>query len=177
LSELPAQLGSWRGEEGIAGAIPVVAIPGSDRLERTYSSPSRFDASVLVLYVADQSGTHELVGYQTTPLVQGAPVWVGSRESGKARIRRSETREEGYSIVTFAWYDIDGHVTSSPWDAKFRTAWNVLARGRSNGALVAIRAKYAADEASAREPELRAFVTQMLDSLRSALPKGDFVSA
>ena len=178
LSDLPLQLGAWRGGEGIAGTIPLVPIPGSDRLERIYSSPSGFAANVLVVYVADQSGDRELVGYRTTPLLRGGTtVAVRPRIAGPAEVHRSETREHGYSIVTFAWYDINGHVTPSPRDAKVRTAWDALSRGRSNGALVVIRAEYSPDEAATREPELRGFVEQMLDSLRSALRNGRAAAA
>lgn len=173
LSNLPLQLGAWRGGQGVPGAIPLVAIPGSDRLERVYLSSSRAAASLLVLYVPDQSGAHEVVGYRTTPLLDGTAVSLRAGNAGSVEVRRSEIREGERSIVTFAWYDIDGHVTGSPVNAKLRTGWNALARGRSNGALVAVRAEYlSGDEERAGEPELRALVGQILDSLRSVLPNG-----
>ena len=63
-------------------------------------------------------------------------------------------------------------------NAKLRTGWNALARGTSNGALVAVRAEYLRDEdARAAEPELRALVEQVLDSLRSVLPNGRSAAA
>jgi EpsI family protein len=171
LSSLPLQLGSWAGGEGGANAIPLAEIPGSDRLERAYSPPSRYPANVLVLYVADQSGRSELVGYRTTPLLRdGADVTLRSPKAGPVQVRRSEAIEGDRSTVTYAWYDIDGYVTGSPMNAKLRTAWNVLSGRRSNGALIAVRAEYPRDKTRMLEPELRALAVEILDSLRAVLP-------
>ncbi len=173
LSELPRQLGTWSGGEAVAGTVPLVAIPGSDRLERVYESPSRFAVSVLVLYVADQSGDRELVDYRTAPLLRdGTAVTFRPQNAGPAEVSRSETLEGEHSVVTFAWYDIGGHVTGSPWNAKLRTAWHFLSRGTSNAALVVIRAESSPEEARQREPEIRSFVERVLESLRSVLPSG-----
>jgi EpsI family protein len=173
LSELPRQLGGWSGGEGAADAIPIVLIPGSDRLTRVYESPARLRVNVLVLYVPDQSGNRELVGYRTTPLLLGgAGVTLRPRDRAPVEVRRLETVEGERTVVTFAWYDVGGHVTGSPWRAKVQTAWNVLSRGTSGAALVVIRAEYPRGDARDREPSIRAFAERLLESLRSVLPGG-----
>jgi len=170
LTALPTTLDAWRATEGALPAIPMVDMPGSDRLERVYWSPSGGRVSFLLLYVPDQSGSRELVGYRPAPLLRGGTgVSLRSPSGGSVSVTRSEAREDDAKIVTFAWYDVGGHVTGSPWLAKAQTAWNVLTRHRSDAALVAVRARYAPGEAPVPEAELRGLVARMLESLRSTL--------
>jgi len=170
LTTLSTRLASWRATEGALPAIPMADIPGSDRLERVYWSPAGARVSVLVLYVEDQSGPRELVGYRTAPLLRGGrTVTVRPLSSGPVTVERSETREADTTLVTYAWYDVGGHVTGSPWMAKARTAWHALTRRRSNAAVIAVRARYAPGEASVSESELRGFVARMIEALRSTL--------
>jgi EpsI family protein len=164
LTALPTTLDTWRATEGALPAIPMVDFPGSDRLERVYWSPSGARVSLLLIYVPDQSGSRELVGYRTAPLLRGAGISLGS-----VSVMRSEAREQDTRVVTFAWYDVGGHVTGTPWLAKAQTAWNVITKHRSDATLVAVQARYAPGEPSVSEPELRRFVARMLESLRSTL--------
>ena len=170
LTAIPTRVGVWQATEGALPPIPVVEIPGSDRLERVYWSPSGSRVSLLVLYVQDQSGPRELVGYRTAALLRDGTALALNPRSGPVKVRRSDEREDGAVVVTIAWYDIDGHVTDSAWEAKVRTAWNVLTRHRSNAALVAARARFAPGEASAREREMLPLIEGMVDGLRATLP-------
>jgi EpsI family protein len=170
LTALPTTLDTWRATEGALPAIPMVDFPGSDRLERVYWSPSGARVSLLLIYVPDQSGSRELVGYRTAPLLRGGTgVSLRAPSGGSVSVTRSESREDDAKIVTFAWYDVGGHVTGSPWRAKAQTAWNVITQHRSDASLVAVQARYAPGVASVPEGELRGFVASLLGPLRSTL--------
>ena len=98
--------------------------------------------------------------------------------SGPSRafdVARSELRQDDTTLVTFAWYDVGGHVTGSPWMAKARTAWQALTGHHNQAAVVALQARYGPGGIPVPEPELRAFVARVVEGVRGTiqeLPRG-----
>ena len=172
LTAVPGQLDTWRATEGALPAFPMDPIRGSMLLERTYWDANGKAISTLVMYVEDQSGPRELVGYATSSLFRyGAPVTLRSG-SGTFEARRSAEQDHDDEIVTLAWYDVGGAETSSPAMAKAITAWHALTGGHTEAAVVAVRARFAMGETASREPEMRRFAGLLRDALRPALHGG-----
>jgi EpsI family protein len=173
LTTVPARIGAWHATEGALPALPVDPIRGSMLLERTYWDPNGAGLGVLAMYVEDQSGPHELVGFATSKVFRyGAKVTLRTASGRVLEARRSSEQDRNDEIVTLAWYDVGGVETSSPAVAKAATAWHALTGGHTEAAVVAVRARYPIGETSSREPDLRRFAGLFRDALAPVLHGG-----
>jgi EpsI family protein len=110
-----------------------------DELRRRYRRPGSAPVDVHIGYFRVQHQGKEIASHLSAPLHRAgsAAQSAGGMPGAPNAIL---LKDGGREHVGFFWYQIDGDVVRSPYAAKARTLWNVIAHGRSNGAMVVILA-------------------------------------
>jgi EpsI family protein len=144
LDGFPQQLGSWRAT-GVAATSGMEALNFDRSLSRVYSSPDGDEAHVFIGYYGHQTQGRELADYRMRNALVG-PVTVAQtlRIGDDFRVKDFVTVKGGQAQHVTYWYVLDGRIVPEDYQVKLYTAWNSLSRGRSNGAVVVVRAR--ADE-------------------------------
>lgn len=135
LGSFPYVAGGWKGSDiyGALGKVKELDLDSS--ITRNYEDASGKRVNLFVGYMESQSQGRELADYKTEELESGGTSRTIKASKGlELNVRRISIGE----LQGFLWYDIDGHSSAGRLDAKLRTAWSWLFRGRSNGALIAV---------------------------------------
>lgn len=138
LNEVPLMLGSWSAEPGrVNTAVPWLT--GADaQLARRYRKPGGYAVDVYVGYFTIQQQDKEVANFRTADLHRRARKLSIPQPGGRPLLANLVDQLNGRTQAVLFWYDINGVEETSQYRAKIRTLWNILAHGRSNGAVVAL---------------------------------------
>jgi EpsI family protein len=149
LSTFPEDLEQWRGGPVMAPPTYFTNNGADQQVSRVYYGPLNRSVHVYVGYFTRQQQGKELVDYRTTDLQRGASrvrIPLGSAEfEANETVVRTGNRTQ-YLVY---WYDVNGRVTASPYQAMVWTIWDSIVSNRSNGAVIML----ASDLASPTERE------------------------
>jgi len=135
-----------------------------DELLRTYRNENGASVDVYIGYYRRQEDHKELVTDVSQLLERAAAsvdISMGSHAVTLGEITRPFS-DGGRGLVF--WYDVDGRVLNSVYEAKLYTLWNTIAKRRSDGAVVMIAWNTASTGESGREEAL-AFAKALLSVL------------
>jgi len=141
LETFPERLGPWV-VDGRSDIDRVAAgmWPGADNeLARRYRRADGATVDLYVAYFASQRQSKEMVSFRSADLHSRAT---------RMRIAGGTEQALGVNVVsagadgreTWFWYQVGSAQESNPYIVKTRTLWNAVWSGRSNGAVVMLRA-------------------------------------
>jgi len=171
-SIFPPVIGEWRGEDVDPRTEDLRADGADTELVRSYRNRSGHSVVLYIGYFNDQSQGKELVGYRTS--------WKFHREDGRVtvptgssetyRINRAVAPDRDGSRAVLFWYDLNGRIIASRYEAKFWTLWDAIRRGRTNGALVAVSASLGQyDHPESAFDDEQQFIRDAMSPIRGAL--------
>lgn len=141
LESLPPQLGAWTLEPAMpvvnrSGNLAAAVWKGADHaLSRRYRNGGGETVTVDVRYFETQRQGREIVSSNSADLHRMATrVAVVLRDGTTLNANVVQWPDRGE--VGLFWYDVDGTLESDEYLTKFRSMWNALRSGRSNGAAV-----------------------------------------
>jgi exosortase D (VPLPA-CTERM-specific) len=173
LSTLPTTIGSWSGEDVVIEQAPFRVTGADQEMARRYHSASGRTVTLYISYFNSQEQDRELVNYQTS----------NEFYRGESAVTIPEISQQSYQVnqaslpigkeqyLVFFWYNLNGRVVTGRYQAKLLTLWDVLAHGRSNGALVAISTPMAQqNNLDQLSTETQSFIRDLNPVLRDYLP-------
>lgn len=137
-ADFPAAVGRWR-MVAAPPWTPSTEGTGFDRVvSRTYAAGQDDWVDLLAGYFERQEQGRELVGVEVSRVLleDGA----GLPQTPELEVRDFVATVRGRSYHVTTWYVVGGRVVSGAYEAKWRTAWNTLVAGRSDGGVVVVRA-------------------------------------
>lgn len=157
-----------------------LAVPTSDRMPGAdvrrswlYRAPSGEEVMLSLWYFESQAQGKELISAETGWVHEGAAKMVFALgDKGQVEVNRRILRKGERSKVAVFWYDLNGRVVASPWQVKLYTAFDAVAHGRTNGALVWLETDLPSDEAAGIDratARLEGFVSDMFPRLSRVL--------
>ncbi|HET7218510.1 MAG TPA: exosortase W [Vicinamibacterales bacterium] len=172
LEQFPERLGTWVVDAATKGDRSAADIwPGADaELARRYRRADGATADLYVAYFASQRQSKEIVSFRTADLHGRA----SRREvnDGNGGTLDVNAIADANATETWFWYRVGGASESNPYVVKTRTLWNAVWSGRSNGAVVMLRAHAgsgsAADALENLAPLVEAALADRLRAGRSA---------
>jgi EpsI family protein len=163
LEALPVQLGRWVGQPSPDREDPRWWHGANEQLFRRYCTSDGRCLDVYVGYFEVQRNNGALANYRSSPLHRVASSVLIGTEGLQLQANLAFHPHQGGGHLLF-WYEIDGIVETSQHLARLRTAWNAVARARTNGAVVMIAATDSRDPAEELH-ELALLVHQALGRL------------
>lgn len=157
-----------------------LAVSTSDRMPSAdvrrswlYRASSGEEVTLSLWYFESQSQGKELISAETGRVHEGAAKMVLTLgDKGLVEVNRLILREGEGSRVAVFWYDLNGRVVASPWQVKLYTAFDAVAHGRTNGALVWLETDLPSDDAAGIDratTRLEGFVSDMFPRLSRVL--------
>jgi len=138
-ADFPLAVGRWRMVAAPPWTPPTEAVGFDHVLSRTYASGENDWVDLLAGYFERQEQGRELVGFEVSRVLLaergGLPRWPGQRTQDFV----TTVRNQSYHVTV--WYVLNGRVVSEGYQAKWLTAWDLLTAGRSNGGVMAVRAR------------------------------------
>jgi hypothetical protein len=120
-----------------------------------------------VAYFSVQRQESELASHLSAVLHRGASPAPSGLDGTDGPLPNVVTlREGGTERVGLFWYEIDGEIVTSPYEAKMRTLWNTAVKRRSNGVIVVLLSRL---ENPARRAEQLAATMDLAARVRAEL--------
>ncbi|HSL21164.1 MAG TPA: EpsI family protein [Vicinamibacterales bacterium] len=139
---LPDRIGRWEVRSVGTFSSDLQSLEFDDTLSKNYAAADGTELNLFIGYFRAQVQGRELAGHglRTTlspPNTSPGPVF---REDGERPIDFMKPAGQSTYYVTH-WYVINGTVVSDDYRLKLQTAANAILRGRTNGAVVAVKAR------------------------------------
>lgn len=171
LSEVSLVNAGWTGRE----VPPAEAFSGVDQsLSRSYRTEFGEEVQVSFWYFESQSQGKELVNPRTAALHADAKrVRLNIVGRGEVELNRRVVRGEGRTNMIVFWYDLNGRILASPLAVKWYTAFDAVAYGRTNGALMWVAVDLRSDDEAGNKQAvatLEKFVSTFYPALDRYLP-------
>jgi EpsI family protein len=174
LHTFPSVIGEWQGEV-LDPRTETLRVDGADEaLTRIYRDPAGRAVTLYIGYFDDQIQGKELVGYKTSwKFHRGETKVTIPTEAGRTHlVNQAMLPDSGGSRAVLFWYDFNGRIIASRYEAKLWTIWDALTRGRTNGALVVVSAPVEQRDHIERVfDDERRFIHDAMPSIDRYLPK------
>jgi len=167
----PAHLGAWH--QSAADGSPLIfrVEEADDELLRTYRNDQDRTIHLYVAYLRSQRQGKEVVDYRTARLHEDAEgVQIEMAPARFISINRGHLRDRQNDQRIFFWYEVNGRVIADRYQGKLASVWQVLSRGRTNGALVVISQDTTRQNGSGMGAAEEAFIRDVVSALQSHLP-------
>lgn len=154
----------------------VEKVQGADQsLSRSYQALTGETVNLSLWYFERQTQGKELIGPITANLHAGVTrVTMNLPGHGEIEVNRRFSREGNRKRVILFWYDLNGRILASPYAVKLYTAFDGVAHGRTNGALVWVATDILSDDQAGTDraaATLTVFLSQLYPTLSEYLPK------
>ena len=118
-----------------------------DAILRTYRREPGESVQFYMGYDPTQQQGRELIN-DKTDLWQDrvSPRTISLAAGTTLRVSQVLQRRDDTNRVVLVWFDVNGRLVADRYSAKVYTAWNVLRRGKANGAVLLVAADYAREE-------------------------------
>jgi EpsI family protein len=139
LDRLAVALGPWTADPYTTPQALPWWPDADDALRRTYHQGDRA-VDVHIGYFRAQRQSREVATYQSADIHRvshGLDAPIGP--AGPTRVNFADRDPDGSRMLTLFWYELDGRIETAPSSVKLRTFWNAIRRGRTNGAVIALR--------------------------------------
>lgn len=174
----PAGAGGWSEQETAAAWRP--SFHGTtEEVRVTYASGDSLVDLYLGFYRSQRQGA-ELIHFENVVVPRNDEIWRPVSEgtatlsigAGRLEVRETLVRSDYERYVVWSWYWLPDTFTSSQIAAKLLQARARILYRRDHAAVVILSSPYESDPDSARA-RLRAFVADMMPSLRASLRRAD----
>jgi EpsI family protein len=168
LGLLPWALGPWNAQPPASSPpFPLRVTKADDHVMRLYRNAGGQTLNLYVAYYADQDREKKLADFDTRTLVREAKRVAGP--SGD--IGRTSLIWERKRYIVYYWFEVNGQTTTSRLTARVLSAWNGLAYGRNNGALVFVyrEADRQGSDGLPADDDI-GFIRELIPVLRTHLP-------
>lgn len=143
LDNFPSEIGEWKGKKAAPDRLVYGGLGVDHELSRTYRNASDEVVRLYIGYFEYQEQGKELVSYKTKELDRNASrIKVALNTHHVVEINQVIREEGGQKRHILFWYDINGRIVADRYRAKLHTAWDALARGRSNGAVIVLTSNF-----------------------------------
>lgn len=177
LADVPSTIGGWRsplipvlspeGRGGSMGKAPFELEHADSSVSKIYRNGSGRELILYIGYIEKQTQDREVIDHRLRRVYKNnEQVAVDA-----IPVNRTVLKSGNEKYQTLFWYDINGRVVSSRYEAKLLTALDGLLRRRTNGAIVMIfsRLGNSADTAAVMKDE-EDFARSLMPELKSYLP-------
>ena len=176
LGALPPEMGAWRGQERSLAPEVVEAAGMDDYLNRVYrGAPGTPDVEVYVgYYVTQRTGNTIHSPRNCLPGAGWEPVYSARPELALAtgesvRVNEYVIQRASDRRLVLYWYQSNGRVSASEYEAKLWLVWNAIRWNRTDGALVRLITSTQDGEAAARARAME-FAGSFHAQLRGSIP-------
>jgi len=158
----PYKVGSWTGTDGKSGIEVFKTLKVDHDIARTYRTEGGKEVSLYIGYYEIQYQGKELIHNESEILHQDAvDIHVKLSPDRVIKLNRIEKGKGAPDNVILFWYELNGRIVTSRYWAKAYTVWDVLAKGRSNGAVILV---------SGESSHAENFVKDLIPLLNDYLP-------
>lgn len=167
---IPLEMQGWKATGSRLEESAVRAVGVDEEVLKSYELPGTGRVHLYVGYYRTQHQGKELIGASAAKLHAEATVIDIPLASGdRARVAELRPQVNSSRHVLF-WYDLDGHVTADPTDARLMTIRQVILHRRSNAAIVVVTLEPAPGvSSSVASDAARRFASIALPALRPYL--------
>ena len=172
LKEFPSMIGEWRLVRTEYPKNPY-GVPDADiELMNVYQNKSGREIKLYIAYFKSQTQGKEVIHYRTQWLHKEAEtVKIHINPHGNIRVSKTIFKDRKNNELLLFWYDFNGRIVNSRYEAKIFTVLDGFFRGRTNGALIIV-SKNLEDRDRLKEiinSEVE-FAQELLPVLQSYLP-------
>lgn len=176
LDAVPQHLGEWSSDPlspATADAAASVSAwsEADDHLRRQYRRPDGQRATIDVWYFKIQSQRREIVGSKVADLYRLSTRKAIALPNGRTLDANVVHWPDTQQVGLF-WYDLDGITESDKYATIFRSLWNVISAGRSNGAVIMLSAPPSPLPDAQSEAALEDLARELHPALASVWPSG-----
>lgn len=171
--DLPTNILGWQGRALDWGKEPFRVPGASAEVIRTYQRPGGVKMTMYLAYLDSQRQEKELVYYTFDDLYNASRPAMLQTEREPVAVSTAVIKGYGHTMSFVYWYDLDGRTVSNRFLVKVWTAVRSLLRGRTNGALILVRAESSSTQAGEELlGELMEFCRYLQPSVRELLARG-----
>ena len=168
---IPLEMQGWKATANHLEASALRAVGVDEEVVRSYELPGTGRVHLYVGYYSRQRQGKELTGESAAKLhAEATDIEIRLASGDRARVAELRPQAaDSFRHILF-WYDVNGHITGDPTDARLMTIRDVMLRRRSNGAIVAVTLEPAPGvSASAAAEVARGFAGVALPAVRQYL--------
>ena len=177
LAHFPLELGDWRGKRQLLDPEMEKALSADDYLVASYAGQETA-VNLLVVYFASQQQGNSIHSPAVCLPAGGwevstwKPVDTGLRTDGgqSLQVNRAVIQKGTERQLVYYWFEQRGRSVTNDYAAKVLTAWDLIRRGRTDGALIRVITPIANGGDAAADRRLRAFLGDMLPVLPKYVP-------
>ena len=142
LESLPMKVGEWQSEHAVTFYHPYTELHVDRELSRIYYKNAEKMGQGVHLYIGyfeTQEQNRELIYYKARSYFSNASMETVHLNNGEAiAVNKAIVGEGKESRLYLMWYNLNGHIVTNPYLAKFYTAWSGFTRAQTNGAVILI---------------------------------------
>ena len=170
LATLPQRLGFWQ-MTNHSSLNELSALNFDEQLSRVYTAPDGTELTVFIGYYQNQEPGRELADYRMRTILLGPDAKPWRTAVGEARVKDFLTGQRTQAYHVTYWYALGGSIVSEDYEAKLHTAWNSVAHGTSDGAVIVVRANATVGEPiEAARARVRNFLEMLIPAVTLQLP-------
>ena len=139
LVAFPTTIGHWQSGSGGSFSGDLTSVDFDDTLSRNYTDPDGTELNLSLGYFENQRQGRELVGHGVRSVLSGHHTVYKTTAGHRVKDFLRTTGPDTFHVTY--WYTLDGQIASEDFMAKLFTAWDSLAHGRSNGAVLVVKMK------------------------------------